>query len=111
MRKRVKSVGPKEGDLRVWNIINVPGPGTHYPVKSVEHGVLLIDCLAESQLLQPEVGSNVFGLEVYHNGEWEDWYSEDGEELDEWAESNKVGMKYTMQSKGISRIMAKVAEE
>jgi hypothetical protein len=73
----------KEGDLRVWNIINPPREPDYYPVKDINHAEKLIDCLAESQLLQNEIDSNVFGLEIYQDGEWTDWYDDDGFDLDE----------------------------
>jgi hypothetical protein len=69
---------PKLGDLRVWNIINVPNEPAYYPVKNPAHAQRLIDALADSQLLQPEITSNVFGLEVFAQDGWEEWYDPEG---------------------------------
>lgn len=71
----------KPGDLRVWNIINPPREPEYYPVRDVDHAMRLIDALADSQLLVREIDSNVFGLEVYENGVWQDWENEDGDQI------------------------------
>lgn len=76
--KRSKINTLKNGDLRVWNIINPPRESEFYPVKNLEHAVKLIDTLADSQLLVEEIECNVFGLEEYCDGEWLEWESEDG---------------------------------
>jgi hypothetical protein len=82
---------PKPGDLRVWNIINVPGEPVYYAVENPKHGAELINALARSQLLDKTIESNVFGLEIFEDGEWLEWESEDGENIQEWAENNSVG--------------------
>ncbi len=74
---------PKPGDLRVWNIINPPREPETYPVMDVAHAMRLIDALADSQLLQPQIVSNAFGLEVYQQGEWEEWEDDEGEGINE----------------------------
>lgn len=82
LRRRIRRAPqPKEGDLRVWNIKNPPREAEHYPVNSVEHASALINALADSQLLQPEITDNVFGLEVYEGGEWREWESADGDDI------------------------------
>lgn len=72
---------PKLGDLRVWNIINPPNEPTFYPVNNPNHAKELIDALANSQLLQPEIDSNVFGLECFTKDGWEEWENEEGENI------------------------------
>jgi hypothetical protein len=91
VRKRKATVrnhacGPQEGDLRVWNVVNPPNEGERYPVKSPQHAHVLISALADSQLLQEDVVSNAFGLEVFHDGEWEEWYSGDGEDIGDYVD-------------------------
>lgn len=71
----------KPGDLRVWCIINPPAEPLHYPVKDPFHAMRLIDALADSQLLIPGIASNVFGLEVFKDGDWEEWENEDGDDI------------------------------
>jgi hypothetical protein len=86
--KKAKPNQVRPGDLRVWNIINVPNEPVRYPVKDVGHGARLIEALADSQLLDKTIESNVFGLEIYEDGEWLEWESEDGDDIQAWAENN-----------------------
>lgn len=67
----------------MWVIVNPPNEPTLYPVKDVPHALRLIEALAESQLLQREIECNAFGLEVFKDGAWEDWESEDGDSINE----------------------------
>jgi hypothetical protein len=71
----------KPGDLRVWNIVNPPRDPDYFPVKDHFHAMRLIDAMAESQLLIQGIDSNVFGLEVFKDGEWEEWENEDGDDI------------------------------
>lgn len=80
----------KPGDLRVWNIINPPREPEFYPVKDVEHAERLIDAMADSQLLVREIECNVFGLEVYKCGEWEEWENEDGDQISDVRRGREV---------------------
>ena len=74
--------------LRVYNIINPPNQGERYPVRNPKHGFFLIEAMAYSQLLDDSIDSNVFGLEIWEDNEWTDWYNEEtGEDLDEYAQS------------------------
>ncbi len=84
LRRRASVPRPKQGELRVWNIINPPNEGDKYPVTGLEHAKTLIDALAQSQLLEPRITSNVFGLEVFEDGEWSEWEDENGYGIDEW---------------------------
>ena len=74
--------------LQVWNIINPPASPSHYPVSSPEEGHALIERMASNQLRDRRIFANAFGLEVFNeeDNEWEDWYSDEGEELDEYME-------------------------
>lgn len=72
---------PRPGDLRVWNVINPPREPETHPVKDADHAMRLIDALADSQLLIREIDSNAFGLEVYRDGDWEEWEDEDGNDI------------------------------
>ena len=72
---------PKENDLRVWWIPQVPMKAFHYNVNSVEDACILCDCLADYDLFQyknnikPDY-CNVGGLQVFEDGLWLDWYDE-----------------------------------
>jgi len=77
--KKVYSVG----NLRVYAMDHIPcDDPTYYPVKSSAHAKRLIDALAESQLLDPNITDNCFGLEVMDkSGEWNEWDDEEGNDI------------------------------
>ena len=81
--RKTRSQRVKPGSLRVWNIINPPNEPTYFPVRNTDHARRLIDALADSQLLQPEIESNVFGLEEYRDGEWTEWNDDEGMDIHE----------------------------
>lgn len=79
-----------DGALRVWWIPQVPGSAFHVSVETVEEAQKLMAVLADYDMFQYENGikpdySNTGGLEVYDEGEWLEWYSEDGDSVDEWS--------------------------
>lgn len=81
----------KEGDLKVWHIPQVPGKPFEVSVGTLREGKLLLDALAHYDIFQYENKikpdySNAQGLMVYEDGEWTDWYSHDGEDIDERTE-------------------------
>lgn len=71
--------------FRVWNIVNPPAEPAYFPVDSPEAGARLIDRMANEQLPDETIVCNAFGLEVQEaaGGEWEEWYDEDGRDVDE----------------------------
>lgn len=78
---------PKEGDLRVWHIPQVPGEAFHVSVGSLEEAIKIVAILIQYDLFQFMQGvkpdyCNANGLEVFEDGEWWEWLSEDGEEID-----------------------------
>lgn len=80
-----------EGALRVWHVAQMPCPPFHVPVTSPDDAVRIIDLLAEYDSFQlknnikPDY-SSASGLEVFESGEWHEWYNEEGEDIDEFAE-------------------------
>lgn len=81
--------------LRVWWIPQVPMESFYVPVSSVLEGKKVLDTLAayDAFQLQHKVKpdyTNTGGLQEYdeETGEWNDWYSEWGDDLDEHCESN-----------------------
>ncbi len=85
------------GDLRVWHIQNPPSAPAWYNVKGPQQGANLINELARRDLLPASgIESNAIGLCVYEDGDWVDWYDEDGDDLDTWAEKRlAIGCKPT----------------
>jgi hypothetical protein len=78
---KIRYFRPKGGDLRVWNMVNM-NPPVYHPVRSIAHAKQLIDAMAQSQLLNPQITDNAFGLEVYEGGEWVEWSNENGDTID-----------------------------
>lgn len=70
--------------LRVWCIINVPNHPVRMYVESPAEAKAVIDKMADAQLDDPEVFTNAFGLEEWDGEEWTEWYSDDGEDIDNW---------------------------
>ena len=72
--------------LRVWHIPQVPGKPFHVEVATPEEGAKLIRVLADYDMFQyrhsikPDY-CNASGLEVLENGEWTEWYDDEGQEI------------------------------
>jgi hypothetical protein len=86
---------PKNGDLKVWWIPQVPMKPFEYPVSSPQEGFMLLDALAKYDLFQLENNvkpdfCNIGGLSEFDEedieGEdfdgWSDWFSEMGDDMD-----------------------------
>jgi len=85
---RLANAEPKEGDLQVWHIPQIPGKSFLVAVKTPEEAKRVLDILAEYDLFQyaarikPDY-SNAGGLTVFESGEWVEWENEDGESINE----------------------------
>lgn len=68
--------------LRIYHIRN--GETGYHRVSDITHARTLINALAQSDLLETSIVYNVFGCEEYNEetGEWEEWYDEDGCNID-----------------------------
>ena len=77
--------------LRIWHIQNVPNRPIYIPVESPEEAIRVINERAEKDLKTLGIVSNAFGLEVFNKEEkeWEEWYSEEGSDIDQYAEDLK----------------------
>ena len=88
---------PKNGDLKVWWIPQVPMGSFDYPVKSIREAKLLLSVLADYYLFQfyhkvkPDF-SNAGGLQVYDEKEkdWIEWENEDGLGIDDVDENGNT---------------------
>jgi hypothetical protein len=88
---------PKEGDLKVWWIPQIPGKAFEVPVVSVDEAKKLLNVLGEYDAFQFNNRikgdyCNAGGLVVYeieridgmdHRGDWVDWTNEDGDSIDD----------------------------
>ena len=78
----------QNGDLQVWWIPQVPMKAFTVSVTSISEAKKILDVLANYDIFQftsnikPDY-SNAGGLNVWEDGEWIDWYSPDGENIDE----------------------------
>lgn len=83
-----KFPGPIDGSLRVWWIPQVPGKPFHWPVENIKQARVLLDVLAsydDFQFAENVKGdyANAGGLEVYEDGEWHEWFNDEGDGIDE----------------------------
>lgn len=93
---------PTEGTLRVWWIPQIPGQQFVWPVNNLGEAALLLDVLAaydDFQFANRVKGdySNVGGLVVYRDGDWEDWTNADGDDFDTFR-SQSVAMQLAHKS-------------
>lgn len=85
----------EKNKLRVWHIPQIPGEAFRVSVESPEEAAKVLEILAQydnfqfEQNVKPDY-SNAAGLEVFEDGEWCEWYSEDGEDIDEYADNLKI---------------------
>lgn len=84
----------KEGELRAWHIsklLSTPIPSyTHRRVDSPEQAVGVLGRRAQLDLRDNNVEWNTQGLVVWEFGEWTEWYSQDGEDIDGYAEKLRI---------------------
>ena len=68
--------------LRIYHIRN--GETEYHRVSDLEHARILINALAQEDLLDKIVEWNVFGCEQWNEDEqeWEEWYDEDSCDID-----------------------------
>ncbi len=67
--------------LRVWYKSNLAE--YNYSVANLDAAKLKINTLAECDLKNRNIEWNVMGLEVFEDGEWSEWYNEDGQGIDD----------------------------
>ncbi|KKK48442.1 hypothetical protein LCGC14_3145060 [marine sediment metagenome] len=76
-----------QGKLRVYHIQNPPREAVWYDVASPAEGYQKIEELAARDLRNSDIiWGNVFGLTILEDGDWVDWYDEDSDDIDAWAE-------------------------
>lgn len=80
---------PKQGDLRVWWIPQVPMEPMYIEVKTIREARLVMQTLGEyddfqyQNSIKPDY-SNAGGLEVYEADiqDWIEWYNDDDSDID-----------------------------
>ena len=79
---------PKDGDLQVWWIPQVPMSSFNVPVTDIEQAIFVMDTLSDYDRFQFENRikpdyCNAGGLNVWEAGEWCEWEDEDGNQIDD----------------------------
>lgn len=89
---RSKLPKPEEGDLEIWWFPQVGGKSFHWSVPDLVTASVMLDALASYDSFQFAEGvkgdyCNAGGLNVFRDGEWEDWYDEEtGDDFDAYRE-------------------------
>lgn len=82
--------------LRVWWISNPPRKPFHFYVDTIEEAKIVSTALAKYDLyLGDMVSCNAQGLETFEEGEWSEYYDEEGNDL--WEDDNfytELGSKH-----------------
>ena len=87
---------PKENDLRVWWIPQIPMDPFYVEVQDYKEAIVMLKTLAEYDIFQLKKNikpdySNAGGLHRFEDNEWVEWYSSNGDDIDyvmrqEWEE-------------------------
>jgi hypothetical protein len=72
-------------DYRVWYVINPPAKPTYIYVKDPQTALALIKNEIARQLKDNTIFANAFGLEVFEDGAWSEWYDDNGFDIMELA--------------------------
>lgn len=78
-----------EGDMRVWwcrGYSDTDRPMTYIPVATPEAAIPVLQELADNDLKNAEVYFNAGGLMVFEGNDWCEWYNDEGEDIDDYAE-------------------------
>ncbi len=75
---------PDEGDLAVWRTVNVPAKPRFFAVPDPYVGAFYIQALTLADLGNEDILDNVMGLVVYEDGEWVEWYDDDGDDIEKY---------------------------
>lgn len=79
---------PTKGQLQVWWIPQVPGKPFTVDVATPQEAKALLDVLARYDIFQFENRikpdyCNAGGLRMWGGKEWEEWYDENGDDIDD----------------------------
>jgi len=86
---------PDEGDLRIYWIPQIPMKAFLYPVETLIEAKHFLSAFAYYDLFQFEHNikpdfANTGGLQIFEDGEWVDWYDEDGNDIDDYDQNMKL---------------------
>ncbi|KKM81210.1 hypothetical protein LCGC14_1332030 [marine sediment metagenome] len=75
-------INAQEGDLCTWWVRNPPGVPEYRAVASIDEAVASLRECANADSARPDVACNIGGLEIFEDGDWCEWYGDDGEDID-----------------------------
>ena len=81
-----KGASPSAGDLKVWWIPQVPMKAFEVPVTDIGQAAFVMSVLSDYDAFQYENSvkpdyCNVGGLVVFEDGEWCDWWDDEGRDI------------------------------
>ena len=72
----------ERGDLRIWWTSNPPRKAFRRRVNNVNEAIKVINLLADYDLyLEDLISMNACGLEIFEDGKWDEYYNEDGDDI------------------------------
>lgn len=76
--------------LRVWMIVNPPNEPEYFYVGTPQEAIRIIDRETKNNMRTRFITEDAFGLEEQdtEDGEWYEWYNEDGMDILEVMEGN-----------------------
>jgi len=78
----------REGQIRVWWIRQVPNIPLYFPVDTIDDAIKRLKMLEHSDLANPLIETNAGGLEIVEDGEWTEFYNDEGEDINSIMEDN-----------------------
>lgn len=77
----------EDSTLRVW--WNSNGETTYYYITDIKQAQTIRNVLAIRELDDESIAFNASGVEVFEDGEWNEWYSDEGLDVDEYFEGEE----------------------
>lgn len=69
--------------MRVLHANSINKNPVYHDVKSINDAIIIINAIAQEELLNEDIEFNAFGLEVYEDDDWSEYYDEEGRDISE----------------------------
>lgn len=76
--------------LRVWWIREVPNEPEYFEVADVDEAIAKLKELERADLANRFIQTNAGGLEVFEDGEWTEYYDEEGRDIDDIIDTKET---------------------
>ncbi|MFX0133045.1 MAG: hypothetical protein ACFFDN_05295 [Candidatus Hodarchaeota archaeon] len=86
--------------LRVWWIQNPPNNPQYFDVENVTDAIIKLDELANNDLQNESIISNVGGLEIFENNDWYEYYDDEGRDIWEIIEDKFESLETSLNQAG-----------